>query len=572
MAARDYQIQAIQDIRSAWEGGHKNILYVLATGGGKTFIFSTIIKFDNIPTCVIAHRQELVTQISVALARQGVRHKIIGPDAVIRNVVNAHMTEVGKSFFSPDSIHAVAGIDTLVQRGQRLGPWLLQIKRWVMDEAHHLLIKNKWGKGIALFPNAVGLGVTASPERADGYGLSHESEGVFDAMIVGPPMRWLINNGFLTDYRLVVPPIETQGLDLSEVHTGATGDYVQGAMVKAFRRSRIVGEIVPHYKRFAEGKRGVTFVPDVESAHRVAALFKAAGVPAEAVHAGTPEVQRTSAVRRLKNGALLQLVNVDLFGEGFDLPAIEVISMARPSKSLPLIFQQFGRALRVMQMDDILDRWETFSSEQRLQLIANSKKPKAIIIDHVSNILDEKIGLPDKPRQWSLAGRKKNAEDKGPPLRSCPNPQCLNVYERIFPECPYCGYKIPPQRRSSPQEVDGDLMELSPEALAALRGEIVFADRSIDDVRTECQSKHMPLIGQQAACNRHHALQESQTALRNSIALWAGHQRAYGRSDSESYRRFFFEYGVDVLTAQTFKPVDANMLRRRIETYLENPQ
>jgi superfamily II DNA or RNA helicase len=100
--------------------------------------------------------------------------------------------------------------------------------------------------------------------------------------------------------------------------------------------------------RLAPGKLGVTFDTDVDSATETAAAFRAAGVPAEVVSAKTPDALRAQILRRFKNREILQLVNVDLFGEGFDLPAIEVVSFARATESFALYCQQFGRALRLM--------------------------------------------------------------------------------------------------------------------------------------------------------------------------------------------------------------------------------
>ena len=97
-------------------------------------------------------------------------------------------------------------------------------------------------------------------------------------------------------------------------------------------RYSVVGDVVEHYKRLAMGKLGVTFASDVETATDIASRFRAEGVPAEVVSGKTPDHLRASILRRFKNREILQLVNVDLFGEGFDLPAIEVVSMARPTR------------------------------------------------------------------------------------------------------------------------------------------------------------------------------------------------------------------------------------------------
>lgn len=538
MQLRPYQHENKQDVNAKWASGLTNVLSVLPTGAGKTVTFADIVRDHNGASCVIAHRQELVTQISLALAREGVRHRIIGPKSVVKLAVKIHMEEVGRSFYEPSSRCAVAGVDTLVRRTVELESWCASVTLWVMDEAHHVLKENKWGTAIEMFPNARGLGVTATPCRADGKGLGEHSDSVFQDMIVGPSMRDLINMKFLTDYRVFVPPSD---LDLSDVTTSqATGDYNPNKLKTAVRQSHIIGDVVTHYRRIAPGKRGITFATDVETATDIAAQFNAAGVPAAIVSAKTPDSERVAVLRRFRNGELLQLVNVDLFGEGFDLPAIEVVSMARPTQSYSLFAQQFGRALRLMDGKEV-----------------------AFIIDHVGNCI--RHGLPDRHREWTLDRRERRVKgmpDDVIPTRGCTN--CASLYERVHKKCPYCGHVEEPANRGGPEFVDGDLTELDPATLAAMRGEVARVDMDKEDARAEAVAKHMPLVGQMAHVKRHVVRQEAQAALRASIEWWAGYQRAEDREDPESYRRFYFMFGIDVLSAQALGTKDALALAERI--------
>ncbi len=565
MQLRPYQAEAKAAVYNSWAEGNSNVLAVLPTGAGKTVLFSDIIKEHQAPSCAIAHRQELVGQISLALARDKVRHRIVGPKSVVRLIVNLHMAEVGASYYDPNAQCGVAGVDTLVRRGPELANWLNSVTLWVGDEDHHRLKDNKWGKSSEMFPNAKGLGVTATPVRADGKGLGREYDGLMDDMVVGPSMRDLINMGYLTDYRIFAPPsdIDLSGVSLSK----ATGDYNRDKMVKAVRKSHVVGDVVDHYLRIAKGKLGITFATDVQTATDIAAQFNASGVPAEVVSAKTPDADRIAILRRFKRRELLQLVNVDLFGEGFDLPAIEVVSMARPTQSYGLYVQIFGRGLRLMLEARISKQWHAMTDEQRLAHIAASTKPHAIIIDHVGNVV--RHGLPDAPREWTLARREKRSSstpDDAIPVKACP--QCTGVYERVYAECPFCGFKPLPMARSGPEMVDGDLMELSPEALAEMRGEVDRVDMDPDAHRAECALKRMPQIGQMASVKRHVERQEAQEALRHSIAWWGGYQRAQDRPDSESYRRFYFKFGTDVLSAQSLGTKDALALAERVNTHL----
>jgi DNA repair protein RadD len=565
---RPYQAEAERQVYDAWRSA-RNVALVLPTGSGKTVIFTDIIRQHNGPSCAIAHRQELVSQISLALAREGVRHNIIGPPSIIKLCVSQHMAEIGTSYYDLYSPCAVAGIDTLIRRTDKLRTWAQSVTLWVMDEAHHLLRENKWGEGISIFPNARGLGVTATFVRTDGKGLGRHTDGVFDTIITGPTARQLINEGYLTDYRIFAPKSD---IDLSDVPISiATGDYTLPKLKIAVRKSRIVGDVVDHYIRIAMGKLGVTFATDVETAGEIAVKFNVAGIPTEMVHAETPPRERIATIQRFRNREILQLVNVDLFGEGFDLPAVEVVSMARPTKSYGLYVQQFGRGLRVMVSPTLCDKWATFTNTERRGYISASGKPHAIIIDHVNNV-DPRAGghgLPDTSRQWTLSRREKRESSltNVTPIRVCP--ACTGVYSRYLSICPYCGQMVQPARRDGPDFVDGDLTELDATTLAKMRGEVDKIDMPVEDFRAHLTDRHVPPLGIMANVKRHAATQSAQMLLRNTIAWWAGYQRAAGRSDSESYKRFYIDFGVDVMSAKVLHEANAQMLNEKIIKAIE---
>jgi superfamily II DNA or RNA helicase len=539
MQLRPYQIQGRANIAAAWANGARHVLYVLPTGGGKTTTFAHIAADHDGPVAAVAHRQELVGQIAMAFAREGVRHRLIAPTNVVKNIVRAQTLELGRSFFDPNAHVGVVGVDTLHARAEGVKGWADSVTLWIMDEAHHVLRKNKWGAAVEMFPNARGLGVTATPCRADGNGLSLESDGVFNAMTVGPNMRDLIAAGYLSEYRIFAPPSD---LDLSDVTvSAATGDYNPNLLRHAVHRSRIVGDIVDHYQRIAPGRLGVTFATDVESATEIAARFCACGTPAEVVSAKSPDHVRTGALRRFRAREILQLVNVDLFGEGFDLPAIEVASMGRPTKSLALFIQQFGRALRIMP-----------------------GKNAAIIIDHVGNVM--RHGLPDAARVWTMDRRDRARRSSSrTTVKTCM--KCFNVYERFNRACPFCGDIPEPAARNAPEFVDGDLNELDAATLERMRGGAALLERTDGEVRDELTARHVPPLGILAGIKRHAEDRAAQVELRETIALWAGKQRAAGRPDSESYRRFYITHAVDVLTAQSLKAADARALAAEVATH-----
>ena len=540
---RDYQENIERRIQSGWREHTRNILAVLPTGAGKTVLFSEIIRKHVGPSVVIAHRQELLSQISRALARDGVRHKIIGPKAIIKFCIYAHVEDTGRSYYDPNAIVAVAGVDTLVRRLDDLTEWGKTITMWVQDEAHHITKNNKWGKVIALFPNALGLGVTATTMRTDGKGLGAHAAGVFHSLIVGPDLRALINASYLTDYKIFAPQSD---IDLANVPiSSATGDFTPVPLKAAVRKSHIVGDVVANYLKFAKGKIGVTFATDVETAGDIAAEYNRAGIPAEVISAKTPDRIRMAILEKFKTRQILQVVNVDIFGEGFDLPAIEVISMARPTASYVLFVQQFGRSLRILD-----------------------GKERALIIDHVGNII--RHGLPDHGKIWTLNNRdgKGGSGESPTPLRSCPNPECLGVYERYYKSCPYCGYTPQPASRSSPEFVDGDLAELDEATLARLRGARDKIDLPVEEYRSQLVASHCPVVGQLAHVKRHTEQQTMQAALRTSMAWWAGIQASMGRDMSQSDRRFYHYFGIDKLSAQGLGIADALELAEKINSHI----
>lgn len=532
MQLRNYQKITKDKIYSAWNSGAQYVGVQLPTGSGKTVLFTNIVAETKAACILIAHRHELVSQISLALAMNNIRHNIIAQKQTIKNIIALHMFEFKKSFYDPYAKTRVAGVDTLIKLEE---PWFQQVRLIIVDEAHHVLKNNKWGKVISYFPNARGLFPTATPIRADGYGLGRHADGFMDVLINGPSMRELIDSSehHLCDYRIVVPPSD---LDLSGVSISASGDYSPQKLRSAVHRSHITGDVVKHYKKFANGKLGITFAVDIEAANEIAQSFKNASVPAELITGNTPALLRAQIMQRFRNREILQLVNVDILGEGVDVPAIEVVSMARPTQSYSLYVQQFGRALRPTE-----------------------GKEKALIIDHVSNVY--RHGLPDRVRVWSLDRRERRSRstpDDVIPIRVCLNPECMLAYERLKRECPYCGFYSAPQQRSSPEFVDGDLLELDEETLRKLRGEI---DRIDNAARVP---QNLDSFAQRAVIKRHDERQRAQRELRNSIALWAGYYKSLNKEDFEIYRLFYFNFGLDVATAQTLNAKDASELKERI--------
>lgn len=560
MKLRPYQKDFENDIYEGWASGAKNVLGVLPTGAGKTVSFAKILGDHNGKSVATAHRQELVSQIALALAQRGLPHQIVGPMKVVQFAVQRQMDELGTSTYRAGSDITVVGVDTLTRRAEALASWAKTVTLWVQDEAHHLLLKNKWGKATKLFPNALGFGATATPTRSDGRGLGRTSDGVMDVMVEGPGMRELIVDCYLTDYRIFAPP---STINLSKVKITASGDYSKPQLKTVLQKSQIVGDVVEHYKKIAPGKLGITFASDIELATQIAEQYRQSGVPAEVVSHKTPDNMRADILKRFRNRSIMQLVNVDLFGEGFDLPAIEVVSMARPTESYPLYCQQFGRALRLML--GTAHGCDLSTRAGRLAAIAGSIKPKAIIIDHVGNI--SRHLLPDAKRKWTLNrrdGRGRMDPTGLIPVATCLNPMCFSVYERILPACPFCGHVNEPADRSKPEFVDGDLCELSPDALAQLRGEVDAVDKDVEDYRAELVAKHAPHLGVLKNVKYHANRQVVQSGLRSAMAWMAGKYKNGGLDMRAQQKRFFYDFGIDVLSAQALAPKDAVVLTEQI--------
>jgi len=538
---RPFQATLKSQVFQSWNQGAQNVVMQLATGGGKTVTLSSITLDwkDWGFVCIIAHRQELIGQLSLTLAKYGVFHRVICPPAVRRAIERAHIEALGRSYIDMTAPNIVASIDALNR--QDCSDWAKFVTLWIVDEGHHVVLDNKWHKGIAQFthPQCRGLLPTATPARADGKGLGRPSlggHGVADVMVEGPAMRWLIGEKYLSDYRVVCPTSDLHVLG----DVGATGDWSSKQLKEAAKRSHIVGDLVKGYMSYGWGKLGVTFCTDVETAMATTVAYRLNGIRAECLTGQTDDYLRREMLKRFERRELDQLVAVDIISEGFDLPAIECLSMGRPTASFPLYAQQFGRALRILE-----------------------GKGLALIIDHVSNIIRHH-GPPDRPRQFSLAS--KEARTKGVPeipFRVCP--ECTEPYQAVVALCPACGHKPEPQTRSSPAAVDGDMAEMSPELLARLREDIAALDQSVEEVRSDHALNKWGQMLSNVQCRNHVFAQDAQRRLRATMAVWAGPLYAQGYADSNIQRAFFHRFGLSVPEAMALRQREAEALTAKLE-------
>lgn len=549
-----------RDVKEAsyrlWAGDPncKVICPVLPTGGGKTVLMGDVAREYEGYGVAIAHRSELNKQISLALAKEGVRHDIIAPKETIRHIVKAHIDEIGRSYYDARANWQVASVDTIIRRNIDDNR-ARKVGMVFQDEGHHVLRDNKWGKAFSMFPNAYGFFPTAYTNRADGRGIGRHAEGFVDAIVEGPNLRWFIDNGFLVPYKLMcVTPtdFDMEGVDVS----ATTGEYNLDQMRARVKQSKsIIGDVVETYIQHAMGKRGITFAVDIEHATWIAAEYNRRGVAAVVVSSETPGTLRDEYMRKLVTGEILQLVNVDLFGEGVDVPVLECVSFARPTASYSLYLQSFGRPLRLDITKLQQQMWDSFTSDVRRQLIADSNKPFAMIFDHVGNIIVHN-GPPDyrkDPCTLDSRERKKRAEKSL--MRACLNPACLQPYERYNVSCPYCGAEPPlPAERSKPEHVDGDLILYTPELLDKMFGAV----QQVDGPPRYHPSMAPEVIG--AIKKNHYNRQAAQTQLRTAMGI----VMPPTRDERVNNKKFFLDYGIDTLGAKALGSAEAEALRLRI--------
>jgi superfamily II DNA or RNA helicase len=428
---RDYQSDCIGEIRAAYRAGRRSPLLVSPTGSGKTVMFAYISQGTSRKgnrVLILVHRQELVDQTCRTLLAFGVDHGVIA---------------AGRS---PDRTHAVqvGSVQTVVRRLDYFRPDLI-----IIDEAHHGTA-GSWRKVLDANPQARILGVTATPERLDGKGL----KDVFDDLIRGPEVSWLIDNGHLSRPRYYAPP---QAANLTGLHMRG-GDYAKDELAKAMDDKAITGDAVEHYARICGGVPAVAFCVSVAHAQHVAEQFQAAGFRAAVLDGTLDRDSRRDRVKALGDGRLQVLTSCEIINEGFDLPIVTAAILLRPTMSLGLHLQQVGRVLRPAPGKD-----------------------RAIILDHVGNLA--RHGFAEDVRDWSLEGRpkkkKRKADDEADVnVRQCPSCYCAHAPAA---SCPECGHVYQLTQREI-EVRDGTLVELDVWAVRRQRKDEQRGAQTLNDL------------------------------------------------------------------------------------------
>jgi superfamily II DNA or RNA helicase len=428
MNLRPYQSELITAIRLQYQLGHRKVLAVLPTGGGKTVCFSYIAeqaaKKGN-RVLVLVHRQELLDQASRSMT---VPHGRIS---------------AGKAMDLSHPVQ-VASVQTVARRLHLLPRDFFQLL--VVDEAHHTTA-GTWARVIEHFSQAKLLGVTATPIRGDSRGLGEH----YEAMVEGPSAAWLTDNGYLAAAKVLAPP----GFDSAGLRK-RMGDF--DTKEAEHRIGTIMGDAVSHYRKHLDGQTAIAFCCSVAHAEAVARLFISAGIPAASIDGSMTSEQRRDLLQALGTGRIKVLTSCALIGEGVDVPSVGGCILLRPTASTSLHLQMIGRCLR-----------------------PSSGKAAAVVLDHVGNTL--RLGHYLEPREWTLDGLAKRDRDKAPSVKVCP--QCFATSMSSAQVCRECGHVFAPLERRELQQVDGELVEVA----ARERKREQSTAQSLDDLRQLAQQR-----------------------------------------------------------------------------------
>lgn len=409
---REYQAQLVAAAREAIRAQKKRILLQLPTGGGKTVVASLIIQGavqKQKRILFLAHRRELIDQPSAKLDEAGINHGVI---------MAKHWR------YRPQLPVQVASVQTLVNRELAHDPDLIFI-----DECHRVLAKS-YTAILDRYPNAITIGLTATPVRTDGRGLGN----VFDHMICGPSVAVLTEQGYLVPTRVFAPGQP----DLSKVKKTA-GEYNTGGLQRAMDKPTITGDIVSHWLKLAENRITIAFATGVEHSQHLRDSFLAAGVTAGHLDGKTDPDERVFLQRSLAQGSIRVLCSVGVLTEGVDIPVVSCIVLARPTCSTGLFLQMLGRGMRPA-----------------------AGKTDMLVLDHAGCTLQH--GFVDDEREWSLDIARPHRLDRidtSLDIKVCP--RCRRVSTAKTRICPTadCGYVFSIRDpRKGPEVIEGELQEV----------------------------------------------------------------------------------------------------------------
>ena len=315
----DYQLDMKRRVGEAF-GAHRSVMVQMPTGTGKTCVLVACVRewlSQNEGTVwIVVHRMELVEQIVGTL-------------------------QAGELSDDLDHRVRVYSIQWLSRHEGELAerPGLL-----VIDEAHHAVAKT-YKAVVEACPGAKVLGLTATPCRLTRRGFTD----LFEVLLQSWPYNRFIAEGRLSlyDYMSVRADNEDWRVVRSLERRGADGDFSLREMSERLDVRPSIGRLCDTVLRYAREKKGIVYAIDIRHAEHIAAYYREHGIDAVAISAKTPGEERRRLIEQFKAGETQVLVNVDLFGEGFDSPDVEFIQLARPTLSLSKYLQQVGRGMRV---------------------------------------------------------------------------------------------------------------------------------------------------------------------------------------------------------------------------------
>ena len=381
MLLRDYQAEMLLRLHEAWRK-HRCVMVQMPTGTGKTHLMAAVIREAAAGgVLIVAHRQELISQISQTLGLFGIGHG------------GRYAPNLGGDLSAPVQVASIQTLSRRIASGDSLekeGEEAWKPSLVIIDEAHHALAKTYrmlWEQ----WPEAKFLGLTATPCRLNGQGFTD----LFEVLLQSQDIEAFIGQGWLSDFEYV--SVRPDSLAMQQVGAlrkrGADGDYQTKEMATVMDCPESIAHLYRCYRAYAEGKRGIVYAIDKAHAQHICAYYSDKGISSCVIHAGTPEGERCRLVNDYREGLIDVMVNVDIFSEGFDCPEVEFIQLVRPTLSLSKYLQQVGRGMRVTK-----------------------GKEYVLILDQVG--LYQTFGLPTEAREWSrmflgqLAGKGSLTEGK----------------------------------------------------------------------------------------------------------------------------------------------------------------
>lgn len=422
----EYQQNIRDKMDDYFNHGGNRLLIQAPTGSGKSVIMCDWIESvrnEGKPIYFVTHSKNLLRQFSEHLTEIGLPHGLVAP-----------------------------GCPTLKYKVQVISAQSLMNRAHLLDEPYAVLFEEAhhstsatFKKIIDLWPRCKLAGMTATPERPDGTPLAD----IYDEMILSPSVRWFIDEGYLSDYEYYVP----SELDTSGIHR-VMGDFNKKELDERLKQSTgRIGSLVENYKKYADSKVGIAFGTSIADSEEIAERFNSAGYNMKPLHSKMSE-DLYDVLNACKNGTQKLISCCDIVGEGTDVKGLEVMLDARPTQSLVVQMQHWGRVLRTKYAPG----YDLTTKEGRLAAIEAGGKKRTIILDFSSNYT--RHGLPDDEREWSLKPKNKKKIQEKSTLKRCPN--CQRPVLRTVSNCPYCNYLFVTAHATARkiEEKDGELVNI----------------------------------------------------------------------------------------------------------------